>query len=1394
MRLPLYVLVVLLAAAPAWAAQPASHPPRQQATFSVGTPLPKWVQPFAEPAPTTRREPAVYRLLETQAWAGPHPGYVQSRALQVNDQSALGQIGEFGISYYPAYQTLSLNRVVILRGDRVLDRTRTVNTRVLQREQNLENGVYGGASTVQLLLEDVRVGDTLWVTYTVEGANPVFGQRWADEFGLDSTLPTELRRLTVSHPRQRPLFWRQLGDLPAAQVKPAIEQAGEVERLRFEERNIEAVLLEPSIPSDFLPHRIVQMSEYADWQAVATWAAGLFPRAAPSPALQQLAHQFAGEATPAAQAAAALHWVQDEIRYFSVAIGENSHRPQAPETVIKRRYGDCKDKSYLLVSLLGQLGIKAQPVLINAQAQKLPGKLIASPSWFDHVIVRIEIDGKEYYVDPTNNGQKGPLAQLPTPFPGGLGLLVDPSTRALTALPERPESYLPFERIESFAIADFDGDATLETRDIYRGAYADWARSRFPVMSAGERNKQVLGEYEKRYPGVSLLEPLRIDDHPEAGRFELVTRLNLRKPVKYHDKQHDIEYGSQVLEGTLGLPDTLVRTFPFALPLGKYHARYRLNITWPAVVRDDSVPLAKTIDNQFFRLVEEYTYRGNHLSYMLDYRLKSDRVAAADLSPLQQASKQLYDFVSGSFRAGDDALVQPEGMGYSYRNLDSARAAWHALEWGKANFKRKPEEIDTGELCAAVESTARLRDLVAGTAAEEGFNILRSGLEHDARPGAARCLGGLLYAEGKFDGAIRLLAADKTLKDDDPLVARLAWARAYAGDARGAAADMARFVAARERAGVLTGLDRGEQIALLRKLGQPVPPELLAWAAEVPDGPWPRPLLAMQAGLLEPQAVLGIASALPADARDLALNDAWIRIGQRRLADHDLAGAAEAFHWYAANGVRGSEPYLQAQFELAQLATTDADYLAGVQAARRGDHAAAFALWTKSAQRGVAPAQREVGNAYYEGKGVQRDYGAALRWMRLAADQHYAMALNDIGYMYANGQGVARDEAAAVAWYRRAAAAGFAMASYNLGDAYKKGRGVPVDRGQALAWFRQAAELNDDDAQAELAYAYRTGDGIARDYVQAAFWARQSSLRNNDYGRIELARLMWHGNGMEADPVAGTAMMRLAAEHGSARAQYLVGLACEEGRGVATDLAGAARWYEKAAHQGDTDGMWALGLAYRDGQGVARDLGAARQWLEKAAAGGHAPAQVSLGNMYQSGNGVARDAQRALAYYRAAAEAGDEYGQTALALALQGSGTAAGMAEAVEWYRKAAAQGHALAQNNLADMYENGFGVPRDYGQAISLYRQAALTGFPTALYSLGTLYERGMGFPQDPRLAYVYYQIAGRLYTSDERRRKAADRRDAMAKALAPAELAQADALAAAWKVSLPLPGAAAP
>ena len=346
MRLSIFLLVSAMSCCPAIAAQAGAKAPAAaaDATFSRGGALPKWAQPLAAVPPTTRTDPVVMRLAETQAVAGPASGVLVNQALQVNDQGSLASIGQYSFSYYPSYQKVRLHRVAILRGGQTLDRTASVNVRLLERETAVEAGVYGGAKTVQLLLDDVRVGDTLWITYSTEGRNPVFDKRWAEDFSWDRSVLVELRRLTILHPARQPLFWRQLGDAPGALLAPVIDQVGDMERMRFEGAALDAVERENSVPADFLPVRMLQLSEYPDWQAVAGWADGLFPPVQASPGLRQLAAKFGAAPTPMARASAALHWVQDEIRYFSVSIGQNSHRPQAPDTVLARRFGDARTR------------------------------------------------------------------------------------------------------------------------------------------------------------------------------------------------------------------------------------------------------------------------------------------------------------------------------------------------------------------------------------------------------------------------------------------------------------------------------------------------------------------------------------------------------------------------------------------------------------------------------------------------------------------------------------------------------------------------------------------------------------------------------------------------------------------------------------------------------------------------------------------------------------------------------------------------------------------------------------------------------------------------------------------------------------------------------------------
>ncbi len=114
---------------------------------------------------------------------------------------------------------------------------------------------------------------------------------------------------------------------------------------------------------------------------------------------------------------------------------------------------------------------------------------------------------------------------------------------------------------------------------------------------------------------------------------------------------------------------------------------------------------------------------------------------------------------------------------------------------------------------------------------------------------------------------------------------------------------------------------------------------------------------------------------------------------------------------------------------------------------------------------------------------------------------------------------------------------------------------------------------------------------------------------------------------------------------------------------------------------------------------------------------------------------------------------------------------------AAEW-RPLAEAGDVEAQLALADLYRNGLGVPLDLAAALAWYRRAADQGVALAQLNLGDFYSQGLGVPRDQVRAYMWFALAAK-----RGRKWAESRRQALAKQISAAELAEAERLVAAWR-----------
>lgn len=89
----------------------------------------------------------------------------------------------------------------------------------------------------------------------------------------------------------------------------------------------------------------------------------------PSQEVKQLADSIIKNQINAEDKVKAIYrWVQDNIKYIAIEDGDNGFVPQEAHTVIKRRYGDCKDKSSVITALLRCAGEKSSLATIGTRS------------------------------------------------------------------------------------------------------------------------------------------------------------------------------------------------------------------------------------------------------------------------------------------------------------------------------------------------------------------------------------------------------------------------------------------------------------------------------------------------------------------------------------------------------------------------------------------------------------------------------------------------------------------------------------------------------------------------------------------------------------------------------------------------------------------------------------------------------------------------------------------------------------------------------------------------------------------------------------------------------------------------------------------------------------------
>ena len=240
-------------------------------------------------------------------------------------------------------------------------------------------------------------------------------------------------------------------------------------------------------------------------------------RLVPSAEMKQVVAQLIQTAnTPLEKIRAIANYVRKNINYVAVEMGIGGYQPRHVQNTFKNRYGDCKDMSSMIVSLLGEAEITAYPALIRTLDV---GKIDPDfpMQYFNHCIAYVpgvpetedwieawpEHDrfGRSLWIDATS--EYASVEDMPWSIQGTHALVVTPDKGHLIETPVFGPG-MNVERRSAQAKLSPAGDLHLQGEEHFTGVYNIRRRSILKRRTEEDRQKWLQQYLGNRVPRIKL--------------------------------------------------------------------------------------------------------------------------------------------------------------------------------------------------------------------------------------------------------------------------------------------------------------------------------------------------------------------------------------------------------------------------------------------------------------------------------------------------------------------------------------------------------------------------------------------------------------------------------------------------------------------------------------------------------------------------------------------------------------------------------------------------------------------------------------------------------------------------------------------------------------------------
>jgi tetratricopeptide (TPR) repeat protein len=551
--------------------------------------------------------------------------------IKILNERGKEDFSETHVDYDSTFEKMELEYARTIKPDGSVTEVGSRHIRDVSRYLNFP--LYSNARVYIISFPEITEGAVIEYKLKIYNNHLINKKDFVLGYTVQSGEPIIAANFSITLPKKLPLHIKIINDRYndfGANLNPKTEEHNGNLIYAWQFKNIPQIIPESNMPPNVQINPTLLVSTFNSWQDIYDWWWQLAKdKLKADEAIKKKVRELTRDTVSQEQKLRAIYnFCAQKIRYVAVEYGKAGYEPHNAEDIFRNKYGDCKDKAILLVTMLKEEGFLAWPVLIATKEyynlnEDFPSVL------FNHCIVAVSLKDKIVFLDAT--AQTCSFMDLPPDDQARKVLIFKEDGFKIQDTPMYPASHNLVKQELKLKIND-DESISAE-KSIFSFGFYDQAQRYWLLYTQPELIQEMLKE---------KIQVVSIGAKLKGYTIENLDNLNLPVVLRYsfQGPEYFTLAGNLRIMPQLTLLDTSLvakdkRRYPLDFGvLDTKETIFEIEIPGNLVVK--YLPDSVTEDSSWLKLMVEYKRRNNKIYFRQEAQIKKNTVSQAEYSDFKK--------------------------------------------------------------------------------------------------------------------------------------------------------------------------------------------------------------------------------------------------------------------------------------------------------------------------------------------------------------------------------------------------------------------------------------------------------------------------------------------------------------------------------------------------------------------------------------------------------------------------------------------------------------------------------------------------------------------------------------------------------------------------------------